>query len=89
MNLGIQDAVALAEALAAVLAGAPEHLLDEYSDVRRPIAKGVVAMTDRLTRLATLPRAARPIRNAVIGVVGRVPSVRLALARRLSGLVYR
>lgn len=89
MNLGIQDAVALAEALADVLAGAPQRLLDEYSDIRRPIAKDVVAMTDRLTRLATLPRAARPIRNAVIGILGRVPSVRLALARRLSGLVYR
>ena len=47
MNLGIQDAVALAEALADVLAGAPDTVLDEYSAVRRPIAKGVVAMTDR------------------------------------------
>jgi len=89
MNLGIQDAVALAHALAAVLDGAPDSLLDEYSDTRRPIAKDVVAMTDRLTRLATLPRAARPVRNAVIGLAGRVPSIRLALARRLSGLVYR
>lgn len=89
MNLGIQDAVALAHALAAVLDGAPDSLLDEYSDTRRPIAKDVVAMTDRLTRLATLPHAARPIRNAVIGLAGRVPSIRLALARRLSGLVYR
>jgi 2-polyprenyl-6-methoxyphenol hydroxylase-like FAD-dependent oxidoreductase len=89
MNLGIQDAVALAHALAAVLDGAPDSLLDEYSDTRRPIAKDVVAMTDRLTRLATLPRAARPIRNAVIGLAGRVPAIRLALARRLSGLVYR
>lgn len=89
MNLGIQDAVALAHALAAVLDGTPDSLLDEYSDIRRPIAKDVVAMTDRLTRLATLPRTARPIRNAVIGLAGRVPSIRLALARRLSGLVYR
>jgi 2-polyprenyl-6-methoxyphenol hydroxylase-like FAD-dependent oxidoreductase len=89
MNLGIQDAVALADALAAVLGGAPEGLLDQYSDTRRPIAKDVVAMTDRLTRLATLPRAARPVRNAVIALLGRVPSIRLALARRLSGLVYR
>lgn len=89
MNLGIQDAVALAHAVAAVLDGAPDSLLDEYSDNRRPIAKDVVAMTDRLTRLATLPRAARPIRNAVIGLAGRVPSIRLVLARRLSGLVYR
>ena len=89
MNLGIQDGVTLADALAAVLAGGPETLLDDYSATRRPIAKEVVEMTDRLTRLATLPRAARPLRNAVISLVGRVPSVRLALARRLSGLVYR
>ncbi|MGZ5397099.1 MAG: FAD-dependent monooxygenase, partial [Mycobacterium sp.] len=89
MNLGIQDAVALGDALAAVLGGAPESLLDDYSAVRRPIAKDVVTMTDRLTRLATLPRAARPIRNAVIGLLGRVPAVRVALARKLSGLVYR
>jgi hypothetical protein len=46
-------------------------------------------MTDRLTRLATLPRAVRPIRNAAIEVAGRIPSVRRALALRLSGLVYR
>ena len=89
MNLGIQDAVALADALAAVLAGEPDSLLDDYSAARRPIAKGVVTMTDRLTRLATLPRAARPIRNAAISLVGRVPAVRRALARQLSGLVYR
>ncbi len=88
MNLGIQDGIALAEALAAILTGAPESMLDEYSATRRPIAKNVVVMTDRLTRLATLPRALRPIRNAAFSVVGRVPSVQLALARRLSGLVY-
>jgi hypothetical protein len=46
-------------------------------------------MTDRLTRLATLPRAARPIRNAAIGVLGRIPAIQRALAMRLSGLVYR
>ena len=89
MNLGIQDAVALADALAAVLAGEPDSLLDDYSAARRPIAKGVVTMTDRLTRLATLPRAVRPIRNVAISLVGRVPAVRRALARQLSGLAYR
>jgi 2-polyprenyl-6-methoxyphenol hydroxylase-like FAD-dependent oxidoreductase len=89
MNLGIQDAVALADALVGVLGGAPESTLDDYTAARRPIAQQVVEMTDRLTRLATLPRAARPLRNAAIGLVGRVPSVRRALAMRLSGLVYR
>jgi 2-polyprenyl-6-methoxyphenol hydroxylase-like FAD-dependent oxidoreductase len=89
MNLGIQDAVALAEALAAVLSGEPDNVLDDYSAARRPIAKSVVKMTDRLTRLATMPRAARPIRNTAISIVGRLPAVRRALARQLSGLVYR
>jgi 2-polyprenyl-6-methoxyphenol hydroxylase-like FAD-dependent oxidoreductase len=89
MNLGIQDGVALAGALAAVLAGASDSVLDEYDATRRPIAQQVVEMTDRLTRLATLPRAARPIRNTAIGLIGRVPSVQRALAMRLSGLVYR
>ena len=89
MNLGIQDAVALSEALAGVLDGAPDSLLDEYSAARRPIARDVVKMTDRLTRLATLPRAARPFRNAVFSIVGRIPAANRALAWRLSGLVYR
>ena len=89
MNLGIQDAVALADALARVLAGEPDSVLDDYSEARRPIAQQVVEMTDRLTRLATLPQAARPIRNTAIGMAGRIPAVRRALAMRLSGLVYR
>jgi 2-polyprenyl-6-methoxyphenol hydroxylase-like FAD-dependent oxidoreductase len=89
MNLGIQDAVALADALAGVLGGAPDGTLDDYSAARRPIAQQVVEMTDRLTRLATLPRVARRVRNAAIGLAGRVPFVRRALAMRLSGLVYR
>ncbi|HKV18196.1 MAG TPA: FAD-dependent oxidoreductase [Mycobacterium sp.] len=89
MNLGIQDAVALADALGGVLSAGPESLLDDYSAARRPIARDVVSLTDRLTRLATMPRIARPIRNAAIGVAGRFPFVQRALAMRLSGLVYR
>lgn len=89
MNLGIQDACALGATLGDVLAGAPEGLLDDYSRARRPIAEEVVAMTDRLTRLATLPRGVRPVRNTGIGVIGRLPAARRALAWRLSGLVHR
>ena len=89
MNLGIQDAVVLSDALVGVLGGASDTLLDDYSAARRPIAEQVVAMTDRLTRLATLPRGARPIRNTAISLAGRIPAVRSALAWRLSGLVYR
>jgi 2-polyprenyl-6-methoxyphenol hydroxylase-like FAD-dependent oxidoreductase len=89
MNLGLQDAVALSRALVAVLDGGPDTLLDQYSRARRPIARQVVTLTDRLTRLATLPRAARPIRNTAMSLAGRIPAVRRALAWRLSGLVYR
>ena len=89
MNLGIQDGIALADALAAVLSGAPDSVLDDYSASRRPIAQQVVEMTDRLTRLATMPRVLRPIRNAVFSVAGRIPMLQRALAWRLSGLVYR
>ena len=89
MNLGIQDGVALADVVADVLAGALDARLDEYSAARRPIAQQVVEMTDRLTRLATLPRAARRIRNTAISSVGRIPRVQRALAMRLSGLVNR
>jgi hypothetical protein len=53
------------------------------------MARGVVTMTDRLTRLATLPRALRPLRNVVFSIVGRLPAANRALAWRLSGLVYR
>jgi 2-polyprenyl-6-methoxyphenol hydroxylase-like FAD-dependent oxidoreductase len=89
MNLGIQDAVALADALANVLAGGQDSLLDEYSATRRPIAQQVVELTDRLTKLATLPRALRPVRNVALGIIGRIPPITRALASRLSGLVYR
>jgi 2-polyprenyl-6-methoxyphenol hydroxylase-like FAD-dependent oxidoreductase len=89
MNLGIQDAVALAGALTAVLKGAPDGALDDYAATRRPIATQVIRLTDRLTRLATLPPALRPLRNVAIGVAGRIPAARRALAWRLSGLAYR
>jgi 2-polyprenyl-6-methoxyphenol hydroxylase-like FAD-dependent oxidoreductase len=89
MNLGIQDAVALAQALTEVLGGAADPVLDDYAAARRPIAQQVITLTDRLTRMATLPRGLRPIRNAAMGVAGRIPAVRRALAWRLSGLVYR
>jgi 2-polyprenyl-6-methoxyphenol hydroxylase-like FAD-dependent oxidoreductase len=89
MNLGIQDAIALAEALTLALGGAPDTVLDDYAAARRPIAQQVITLTDRLTRMATLPRALRPFRNTAMGVAGRIPAVRRALAWRLSGLVYR
>lgn len=89
MNLGIQDAVALADVLDDVLHGGSDAALDAYSAGRRPIARAVLATTGRLTRLATLPRAARPARNGLMRLAAQIPAVRTKLAWRLSGLVYR
>jgi 2-polyprenyl-6-methoxyphenol hydroxylase-like FAD-dependent oxidoreductase len=89
MNTGITDAVTLGDVLARVLDGGSADLLDEYGAVRRPVARQVVAFTDRMTRLAGLDRRLRRVRNLVIGVLAHNPIVRRELAWRLSGLVYR
>jgi 2-polyprenyl-6-methoxyphenol hydroxylase-like FAD-dependent oxidoreductase len=89
MNLGIQDAVALADTLADALGGRSETGLDAYTAARKPIARQVLRITGRLTRLATLPQAARPARNGMMRLAAQVPGVRRGLAWRLSGLVYR
>jgi 2-polyprenyl-6-methoxyphenol hydroxylase-like FAD-dependent oxidoreductase len=89
MNTGIQDAVDLADAFAKALEGPDDTALDRYGAIRRPVARQVVALTDRLTRLATVSRALRPWRNVVLSALAAFPAFRRALAWRLSGLVYR
>ncbi|WP_433331168.1 FAD-dependent oxidoreductase [Spirillospora sp. CA-294931] len=89
MNTGIADAVELGGALARVLDGGSEDLLDEYAAGRRPVAEQVVGLADRLTRLATVDRRARRVRNLALRGLGALPPFRRRLALRLSGLVYR
>jgi 2-polyprenyl-6-methoxyphenol hydroxylase-like FAD-dependent oxidoreductase len=89
MNTGIQDAMALAEALATALTSGNEEPLNSYNTIRRPIAKQVVALADRLTRVATVGRQLRPLRNTLLKLLACVPAFRRRLAWRLSGLVYR
>jgi 2-polyprenyl-6-methoxyphenol hydroxylase-like FAD-dependent oxidoreductase len=89
MNLGITDAVALAAALSEVLHGGPETALDAYGAAQRQRAQQVLKLTGRLTRIATLPRPLRPVRNSAMRLAARVPAVRRRLAFQLSGLVYR
>ena len=89
MNLGIQDAVALAGVLDRVVGGESDELLDAYNEARRPIAQQVLRLTDRLTRLATLPSALRGARNTAMTLAAHVPAVPRGLTWQLSGLVYR
>jgi 2-polyprenyl-6-methoxyphenol hydroxylase-like FAD-dependent oxidoreductase len=91
MNLGIQDAVALAGRLADVLRGGAEPgTLDQYEAERRPVAAQVVHLTDRLTALATVRGPVRRrARNMLLWVLDHVPAVSRKLAMNLSGLANR
>jgi 2-polyprenyl-6-methoxyphenol hydroxylase-like FAD-dependent oxidoreductase len=89
MNLGITDAISLAGALTDVLRGGPDAALDAYSTAQRRRAEKVLKLTGRLTRIATVPRPLRPIRNSGMRLAARVPAVRRQLAVQLSGLGRR
>jgi 2-polyprenyl-6-methoxyphenol hydroxylase-like FAD-dependent oxidoreductase len=88
MNTGMLDAVTLAAALNRAIAG-DSAALDNYGAQRRPVAQQVVALADRLTRVATVPDGWRVARNVVLSALAKLPRVRRQLAWRLSGLVYR
>jgi 2-polyprenyl-6-methoxyphenol hydroxylase-like FAD-dependent oxidoreductase len=87
MNAGIGDAEALGDALDAILERGATDALDAYGATRRSVARQVVAVTNRLTWLATMDRQVRTLRNAVLAMLDPVVSRRLAW--RLSLLAYR
>lgn len=89
MNTGIQDGVAVANAIAEVMQGSDDAALTRYAVARRKVAEQVVGLADTLTRLATVPRLMRPVRNTVLRTLAHLPPFRRMLAMRLSGLVYR
>jgi 2-polyprenyl-6-methoxyphenol hydroxylase-like FAD-dependent oxidoreductase len=90
MNTGIQDAAALAAPLAAAVSHGGTEGLTEWASRRGAVARDVVSLTDRMTRLATLKSpTARAARNAMLLMLGHVPRLPQALARRLSELEYR
>jgi len=88
MNIGIQDAVALGERLAEVLAGRqPDGWLDGYQAVRRPVAEQIVSLTDRMTRMGTMTSpAARALRNLMLRAVDCVPAAKARIAAQMAEL---
>ncbi len=88
MNLGLRDAVTLADALSTALAG-DESGIDAYATNSRAEAVRVIGLAHRLTRLANVPRAIRPLRNAVLSLVGRVSKTQNGLAKQLAGFPER
>jgi 2-polyprenyl-6-methoxyphenol hydroxylase-like FAD-dependent oxidoreductase len=90
MNTGIQDGISLARALAAAVKGDDEAALDGWAGQRHRVASEVVALTDRMTRVATIEsRAGQAVRNAAIQFLGHFPPARRAIAMRLSELSTR
>ncbi|NUR94568.1 MAG: FAD-dependent monooxygenase [Kribbellaceae bacterium] len=88
MNLGLRDAVTLADALDQALKG-DESGLDVYATRSRAEAVRVIGLAHRLTRLANVPQAVRPVRNAVLRLVGRVAKTQTGLAKQLAGFPER
>jgi 2-polyprenyl-6-methoxyphenol hydroxylase-like FAD-dependent oxidoreductase len=89
MNLGLRDAITLADALSTALTDGDEAELDAYSTNGRAEALRVVGLAHRLTRLANLPRPVRPLRNAVLGLAGKLGRTQDALAKQLAGIPER
>jgi len=88
MNTGIQDAVALGERLAAVVAGQqPDAWLDGYETQRRPVAQRIVSMTDRMTRAGTMTTpAGQFLRNLMLQAVDYLPAARTRIATQMAEL---
>jgi 2-polyprenyl-6-methoxyphenol hydroxylase-like FAD-dependent oxidoreductase len=87
MNTGIQDAVSLAANLAETVEDGNDTRLDGWAAERHRIARDVVALTDRMTRLATVKSATgQTLRNLAVAFAGHLPPVRAALARTLAEL---
>ena len=90
MNTGIQDSISLAETLAITLQDGDEARLDTWAARRHKIANDVVALTDRMTRVATMKSpTGQALRNMAVAFVGHLPWVRAAVANTLAELDAR
>ncbi|AVR96148.1 FAD-dependent monooxygenase [Pseudoduganella armeniaca] len=87
MNIGIQDAVELAEPLALALRAGDLSGIEAWARRRHEVAREVVRMTDGLTRMATVSSGlGRAVRQAVLGLVGHSEFLRQRIAVRLAEL---
>jgi hypothetical protein len=88
MNTGIQDAFNLAWKLALVVRGrAPAQLLASYHVEREPVARDVLNLTDRITRMATMRNSvAQSVRDFLLPRVSGIDFVGERIADRLAEL---
>ncbi len=85
-NLGLRDALTLAELVAAASDPGAADLLARYSTRRAPDREGTMAMSHGLVRLACLPQPLlAPLRSLALLACDRLPPLQRALARRGMG----
>ncbi|WP_460878427.1 2-octaprenyl-6-methoxyphenyl hydroxylase [Rhodanobacter koreensis] len=85
-NLGLRDALTLAELVAAAPDPGASGLLERYAARRAPDREGTMAMSHGLVQLACLPQPLlAPFRSLALLACDRVPPLQRALARRGMG----
>ncbi|MGF6710356.1 2-octaprenyl-6-methoxyphenol hydroxylase [Luteibacter sp. W1I16] len=85
-NLGLRDALTLAELAVASTDPGDAALLDEYVRRRTPDREGTMAMSHGLVRLACMDQPLLgPLRSLAMLALDRVPPLRHALSRRGMG----
>jgi len=93
MNTGIQDAFNLAWKLGLVIHDrSPASLLDSYNEEREPVAKMVLNLTDRLTRMATLQSPfGQQLRDALLALLTGIHTIEDRVAETMAeiGIHYR
>ncbi|MEO6799949.1 MAG: 2-octaprenyl-6-methoxyphenyl hydroxylase [Rhodanobacter sp.] len=87
-NLGLRDALTLAELVAASTDPGDTRLLAAYAARRAPDREGTMAMSHGLVQLACLPQPLlAPLRSLALLACDRLPPLQRALARH--GMGYR
>ena len=87
ITTGMQDAVNLAWKIARVRGGAPDALLDTYTEERLPHAREVLRETDRTTSLFFAPNPLwRALRDGVVLPILRMPWMQQRIFGKLSQL---
>jgi 2-polyprenyl-6-methoxyphenol hydroxylase-like FAD-dependent oxidoreductase len=86
MNTGIQDACNLAWKLALVVQRkSPDSLLNSYNEEREPVAKMVLSLTDRLTRMGTLQGPiGQQLRDALLPILTGIDLVEDRIAETVA-----
>lgn len=85
-NLGLRDALTLAELIALADDPGAAAVLEAYAARRRPDRDGVIAWSHGLISLVCLAQPAlAPVRSFALGVVDRLPPLRRAIARHGMG----